>query len=109
MGSKHLGADFVYSWPNAEIAVMGAENAVSILYKKEIDKLENEEQKFFKAQRIEEYKERYINVSDALESGYIDEIIKPNNTKRILYDSLIALEGKRGYVSINKKHGCAPT
>lgn len=109
MGSKHLGADFVYSWPNAEIAVMGAENAVSILYKKEIDKLENEEQKSFKAQRIEEYKERYINVSDALESGYIDEIIKPNNTKRILYDSLIALEGKRGYVSINKKHGCAPT
>ena len=110
MGSKHLGADFVYSWPNAEIAVMGAENAVSILYKKEIDKLENEEQKSFKAQRIEEYKERYINVSDALESGYIDEIIKPNNTKRILYDSLIALEVSNMTCVAKgiEKHGPAP-
>jgi len=83
MGSKHLGADFVYAWPDAQIAVLGAKGAVAILHKKEILAIKEEQkQSEFMKKKEKEYEETYLNPQIASEYGYIDGIIKPNETRK---------------------------
>ncbi|MDC7249475.1 MAG: acyl-CoA carboxylase subunit beta [Sphaerochaetaceae bacterium] len=106
MCSKHLGADFVYAWPTAEIAVMGAESAVEVLYSKELKNVDNK--KIIKQEKINSYNEKYLNPDIASRFGYIDEVIVPINTRKVLYKSLLLLETKDEFETINKKHGNIP-
>ena len=100
MSSKHLGADVNYAYPTAEIAVMGPEGAVNILFKN--IKTEEERQKI-----IEEYKEKFANPYKAAELGYIDEIIYPRQTRKKLIQALeMAITKKQ--VNPPKKHGNIP-
>jgi len=106
MNSKHLGADFVYAWPSAQIAVMGAEGAVEILYNKQIATVENKQQ--FKEQRIEEYNTNFANPYIASNHGYVDKIIDPEDTRKIIFASLKSIINKKETLIINKKHGNIP-
>ena len=79
MASKHIRTDFNYAWPSAEIAVMGAEGAVNILYKREIEKAADPAA--MRAQKIAEFRERFASPYVAAERGYIDEVILPRMTR----------------------------
>ena len=105
MDSKGLGADFVYSWPIAEIAVMGAEGAVGIIGKKQIDAAEDPEAK--RSELIEEYEEKFMNPYVAAERGYIDEVIRPEETRDRVISAFNMLEQKSKSVP-SKKHGNIP-
>ncbi|HXG57774.1 MAG TPA: acyl-CoA carboxylase subunit beta [Thermoanaerobaculia bacterium] len=98
MNSKHIRADMNYAWPTAEIAVMGAEGAVNILYRGAADDRE---------QKIAEYKEKFANPYIAAERGYIDEIIEPRFTRRKLVAAFSMLRNKRDR-NPPKKHGNIP-
>jgi propionyl-CoA carboxylase beta chain len=76
MASKHMGADFNYAWPTAEIAVMGSKGAVEILYRSELGDSEKT------AARIKEYEDRFANPFVAAEKGFIDEVIMPQSTRK---------------------------
>lgn len=104
MCSKHLGADVVYAWPSAEIAVMGAEGAVNILYSKE---LKNNNDASFREEKIEEYKKEFMNPLIAAKRGYIDDIIVPSSTRKYIINALQLLKNKKIY-KIQKKHGNIP-
>jgi acetyl-CoA carboxylase carboxyltransferase component len=105
MNSKNLGGDFNYAWPTAEIAVMGPEGAVSILYRKEL--LESEDPVKLKRELAIKYREEIANPYVADEKGYIDEVIDPAITRRKLAHAFQALENK--HVSTPpKKHGNIP-
>ena len=109
MGSKHLGADYVYALPTAEIAVMGAEGAVSIFYKKELEKiLDDCDKKAFISRRIAEYKADYLNVKIASQEGFVDEIIDQTNMRRRIFDDVVALRGKTVSMTGMKKHRNIP-
>ncbi|MEO0223878.1 MAG: acyl-CoA carboxylase subunit beta [candidate division WOR-3 bacterium] len=101
MGSKHLRADINLAWPSAEIAVMGPEGAVKILYKKEIEKLENLNE------FIKEYREKFANPYYAASLGFIDDVIRPSKTRKIIYNYLQLLENKRQTLPY-KKHSNEP-
>ncbi len=101
MGSKHLRADINLAWPSAEIAVMGPEGAVRILYKKEIEKFENLNE------FIKEYREKFANPYYAASLGFIDDVIKPSKTRKIIYNYLQLLENKRQTLPY-KKHSNEP-
>jgi propionyl-CoA carboxylase beta chain len=101
MSSKHIGGDVNYAYPTAEIAVMGPEGAVNILFKK--DKLSAEE----KTTRVEEYKNRFASPYKAAELGYIDEIILPRETRFRLIQALEMTQTKTK-ASPPKKHGNIP-
>ncbi len=103
MGSKALGADIVFAWPTAEIAVLGAEAAVKILYRHEIA-LGGEET--FR-RLVETFRAKFMNPYHAAELGLIDDVIKPCETRRKLYRALMALLPKR-VQRIPKKHGNIP-
>ena len=108
MSSKHIRADYNFAYPNAEIAVMGAEGAINILYRKEI--LEAEKKGRVAEERarlIELYKSTFANPYKAAELGYVDEVILPEDTRRILISSLKSLEGKRER-GPSRKHGNIP-
>lgn len=105
MCSKHLGADQVFAWPTAEIAVMGPEGAVEIVFKKEIEAAEKPDE--LVQQRIEEYRERFANPYVAAARGYVDDVIEPRDTRPRLIRALEALVGKRE-VAPPKKHGNIP-
>ena len=105
MCSKHLGADFVYSWESGEIAVMGAEGAVEILFRKELQ--ESTDSKQMQEQLEREYTHTFINPMIAAQSGIIDEIIEPEETRTILIRSLQQLQTKEQKL-IKKKHGNMP-
>ena len=105
MASKHIRTDFNYAWPTAEIAVMGAEGAVNILYKRELD--EAADVAAARAEKIQEYKEKFANPYVAAERGYVDEVIAPRETRRKLILALANLEGKRDR-NPPKKHGNIP-
>jgi propionyl-CoA carboxylase beta chain len=125
MSSKHLRTDVNLAWPTAEIAVMGPEGAVNIVYKRELEdvvktaqavwpqgKPFTEEEKIAilaetRAEKIEEFRERFANPYVAAERGYIDAVIKPSDTRRRLCVALGMLEGKRE-VSPKRKHGNIP-
>ncbi len=107
LGSKHLGADFVYAWPTAEIAVMGPRGAIEIIYKRELAKAENPEEliKTFE----EKYRKNIANPYVPAARGYIDEVIIPRETRPILVKTLNYLLSKReGIKRIPKKHGLPP-
>jgi propionyl-CoA carboxylase beta chain len=101
MGSKHLRTDINFAWPTAEIAVMGAEGAVNILYRKEIT---NESQR---AEKIAEYRERFANPFIAAERGYIDDVIEPRETRRKVIRAFRMLANKADTMP-RKKHGNIP-
>lgn len=104
MCSKSLGADFVYAWPVAEIAVMGAEGAVGILYAKE---LKNDKDGSYKAQKISEYKKEFMTPLFAAQRGLVDDIIIPSVTRKRIISALQLLKNKKIY-KIQKKHGNMP-
>ena len=105
MASKHLRTDLNFAWPTAEIAVMGAEGAVGILYRREIN--EAEDQEGARKARMSEYEEKFANPYVAAERGFIDEIIEPSATRPKLIRALELLENKRD-TNPPKKHGNIP-
>lgn len=105
MASKHLRADINYAYPSAEIAVMGPEGAVNIIFKKEIEQAKDPEKR--REELIEEYRQKFANPYKAAELGYIDEVIFPKDTRPKLIKALEMLKNKREY-SPPKKHGNIP-
>ncbi len=105
MGSKHLGADLNVAWPSAQIAVMGAQGAVNILYRKQLEKATDVEAK--RKELIEEYEDTLANPYIAAERGYIDAVIAPHETRSEVVRSLRLLRTKRETLP-PKKHGNIP-
>jgi propionyl-CoA carboxylase beta subunit len=105
MASKHLRTDFNYAWPNAELAVMGPEGAVNILYKRELEAASDPVAA--RARRVEEFREKFANPYVAAGRGFIDEVIRPRETRRKLAAALRNLENKRDR-NPPKKHGNIP-
>ncbi len=105
MASKHIRADVNYAWPTAEIAVMGPEGAVNIVYKRDLDKAANKDD--MRAKKIQEFKDRFANPYVAAERGYIDAVIQPRETRRKLIQALEMLQNKRDK-NPPKKHGNIP-
>jgi propionyl-CoA carboxylase beta chain len=105
MASKHIRTDVNYAWPTAEIAVMGPEGAVNIVYRHELEKSENPDAD--RAAKIEEFRERFANPYVAAERGYLDAVIRPRDTRRKLIQALEMLENKREK-NPPKKHGNIP-
>ena len=105
MASKHLRTDVNYAWPAAEIAVMGADGAVNILYKRELEAAADPAAA--RAEKIAEYREKFANPYVAAQRGYIDEVIQPRQTRAKLIGALAALETKRDR-NPPKKHGNIP-
>lgn len=108
MCSKHLRADYVYAWSGAEVAVMGAEGAVPLIYNKQIRALEAEAKREFIETKINEYNKKYMNASTALAEGYIDEVLLPEETRDRLYQDIMSLYRVRDGKRKTKKHGCIP-
>lgn len=105
MNSKHIGADFNYAWPSAEIAVMGAKGASEIIFRKEITAADDSAKKL--KEKEMEYAEKFANPYRAARRGFIDEIILPQNTRRKLIKAFSMLENKEVVVP-KKKHGNIP-
>ncbi|MGI5887821.1 MAG: acyl-CoA carboxylase subunit beta [Oscillospiraceae bacterium] len=105
MCSRHLGADVVYAWPGAQIAVMGAEGAADIIFSKEIKNSENPAQ--VRSERIREYEDLFMNPDIAASRGYIDDIILPSETRGRLLEAFRSLTGKHED-PVRKKHGNIP-
>src|SRR5437870_1989393 len=105
MASKHIRTDVNYAWPTAEIAVMGPEGAVDIVYKRELESAENREQ--LRTHKIEEFREKFANPYIAASRGFVDEVIRPRDTRRKLVAALRNLENKRDK-NPPKKHGNIP-
>jgi propionyl-CoA carboxylase beta chain len=105
MSSKHIRTDANFAWPTAEIAVMGAEGAVNVLYKRELDAAANVAEA--RAARIAEYREKFANPYVAAERGFVDEVIRPRQTRAKVIAALTAFETKRDR-NPPKKHGNIP-
>lgn len=105
MSSKHLGADMVFAWPTAEIAVMGPEGAANILFQKEIASSENPI--VFRQEKIEEYREQLASPFVAAARGYVDDVIEPDSTRPRIISALEVLASKRENRP-SKKHGNMP-
>jgi propionyl-CoA carboxylase beta chain len=105
MNSKHMLADFNFAWPQAEIAVMGPEGAVNIIYRRDIAKSPTPEER--RAKLIGDYKARFANPYAAAERGYIDDVILPHETRPRLIDALETLKTKR-VERPKRKHGNIP-
>ena len=101
MGSKHLMGDINLSWPSAEIAVMGADGAVEIIFKK----YREDTQKV--AELIEEYKSKFSNPNKAASQMFIDDLIEPKNTRANIADFVISLKNKK-IAKYYKKHDNLP-
>jgi propionyl-CoA carboxylase beta chain len=108
MGSKHLGADINVSWPTGQIAVMGAQGAVNILYRKEIaEATEAGTVEERRAELVQEYDDHLANPYLAAERGYVDAVISPHETRSEIVRSLRLLRSKRETLPA-KKHGNIP-
>jgi propionyl-CoA carboxylase beta chain len=116
MSSKHIRTDVNFAWPTAEIAVMGAEGAVNILYKRELEAAadpsldgdaRNARVAAARAAKVTEYREKFANPYIAAERGFVDEVIRPRDTRRKLITALASLETKRDH-NPPKKHGNIP-
>jgi propionyl-CoA carboxylase beta chain len=105
MSSKHIRTDFNYAWPTAELAVMGPEGAVNILYKRELDA--SADPAATRAEKVAEFREKFANPYIAAGRGFIDEIIRPRDTRKRLIAALKNLENKRDK-NPPKKHGNIP-
>jgi acetyl-CoA carboxylase carboxyltransferase component len=105
MNSRHLHADFMFAWPTAEIAVMGPEGAANIIFKKEIEEADDPDK--MRQLKVQEYKEKFANPYVAAAKGYIDSVIEPDETRKMLLHALevsVSKEDHRPY----KKHGIPP-
>ena len=105
MSSKSIGADLAFAWPSAELAVMGPQGAVEILYRRELAAAADPAAR--RAELVDEYTERYANPYVAAERGYVDDVISPDETRRVLARSLAMLATKRSEVP-HRKHGNVP-
>jgi methylmalonyl-CoA carboxyltransferase large subunit len=105
MGSRDLGADFVVAWPTAEIAVMGAEGAVEIVFRKEMQEAQDKAAK--RAELIEEYRSTFATPYVAAGRRLVDDIIEPADTRRHVAQALEYLRTKRDHRP-PKKHGLIP-
>jgi acetyl-CoA carboxylase carboxyltransferase component len=105
MCSHHLRADFVFAWPTAEIAVMGPEGAANITFRKEIMNAENPDE--MRQQKVEEYKQKFANPYVAAAYGYVDAVIEPVETRKMLIHALEISASKTEIVP-KKKHGIPP-
>ncbi len=105
MGSKHLGADINLAWPTAQIAVMGAQGAVNILYRRELAGAEDPEAR--RQELITDYEDKLANPYVAAERGYIDAVVKPSETRAEIVRGLRLLRTKRDTLP-PKKHGNIP-
>jgi propionyl-CoA carboxylase beta chain len=86
MSSKHIRADFNFAWPTAEVAVMGPEGAVNIVFRRELEEAGEPEAR--RVELIADYKERFANPYTAAERGYVDDVIEPRRTRPALIDAL---------------------
>jgi propionyl-CoA carboxylase beta chain len=86
MSSKHIRADFNFAWPTAEVAVMGPDGAVNIIFRKELEEADDPEAR--RAELIEDYRERFASPYAAAERGYVDEVIEPRRTRPVLINAL---------------------
>jgi propionyl-CoA carboxylase beta chain len=105
MNSKHLRADANFAWPTAEIAVMGPDGAVNIIYRRELKAAENADA--LKAKLVSDYREKFANPYQAAGLGYVDEVLLPRDTRRRLIETFDSLENKRD-TNPPKKHGNLP-
>ena len=105
MSSKHHGGDINYAYPTAEIAVMGPEGAVNIVFKKEIDRADDKAET--RKRLIEEYRNNFASPFRAAELGYIDAIIFPENTRPALIKALMMLKDKKDSIP-RRRHGNIP-
>jgi propionyl-CoA carboxylase beta chain len=105
MSSKHIRADFNFAWPTAEVAVMGPEGAVNIVFRRELDDATDAEAR--RAELIADYKERFANPYTAAERGYVDDVIEPRRTRPVLIDALTTALTK-AEPRPKRKHGNIP-
>jgi propionyl-CoA carboxylase beta chain len=105
MSSKHIRGDWNVAWPSAELAVMGPEGAVNIIYRKEIDQAEDPD--VVRKQRVAEYEARLANPYVAASLGYLDDVIEPRDTRPLLIAALRRLRNKKQETP-RKKHGNIP-
>jgi len=105
MCSKDMGADRLFAWPTAEIAVMGAEGAVNVLYRKDLEASDNPDE--LRKKLTDDYKNKFANPFVAASRGYIDDIIEPSETRAVLVNCIEILKAKRE-VRPQKKHGLIP-
>jgi acetyl-CoA carboxylase carboxyltransferase component len=105
MCSKHIRADYNVAWPTAEIAVMGPQGAVSVIFKREISEAPDPKQR--SAELIEEYREQFANPYYAAERGYIDDVIEPRQTRGSLIAALRMARNKQAQTP-QRKHGNIP-
>jgi propionyl-CoA carboxylase beta chain len=105
MSSKHIRTDVNFAWPTAEIAVMGPEGAVNILYKRELETAADPAA--LRARKVAEFREKFANPFVAASRGFIDEVIRPRETRRRLIEALSRLQTKRDR-NPPKKHGNIP-
>ena len=107
MSCKHLGSDLNIAWPSAELAVMGAEGAVNIIHRRELDAASDEEKEAVRAQLIEQYKLKFGDPYAAARHGWLDDVIEPRDTRGRIIDTLELLSSKRE-LSPPRKHGNIP-
>src|ERR1044072_1304693 len=93
MSSKHIRADFNFAWPTAEVAVMGPDGAVNIIFRKELEDADDPEVR--REELISDYKERSRTPWPAAERGYVDDVIEPRRTRPVLVDALETTLTKR--------------
>ena len=105
MDSKSIGCDLAFAWPNAELAVMGAQGAVNIVYRRELDAAPNPDAR--RAELVEDYSERFANPYIAAERGYVDDVINPADTRKVLIRGMAMLRTKREDLP-KRKHGNVP-
>jgi len=105
MSSKHIRGDLNLAWPTAEIAVMGPEGAVNIIFRKELSEAENPEQR--RAELVQDYREKFANPYISASRGYLDDVIEPRYTRPRLINALEMLSNKRDS-NPAKKHGNIP-
>jgi propionyl-CoA carboxylase beta chain len=105
MSSKHVRADFNFAWPTAEVAVMGPDGAVNIIFRNELAEADDPEAR--RAELIADYRERFANPYSAAERGYVDDVIQPRRTRPVLIDALRTAITKREPTP-KRKHGNIP-
>jgi acetyl-CoA carboxylase carboxyltransferase component len=105
MSSKHIRGDVNLAWPTAEIAVMGPDAAVNIIFRKELAQAKDPMKR--QAELVEEYRDKFANPYVSASRGYIDDVIEPHETRPRLINALEMLSNKRD-TNPPKKHGCTP-
>jgi acetyl-CoA carboxylase carboxyltransferase component len=105
MSSKHIRSDFNVAWPTAEVAVMGPEGAVNIVFRQELAEADDAEAR--REELIADYKERFANPYTAAERGYVDDVIQPRRTRPLLISALETALTKRE-PKPKRKHGNIP-